>query len=96
MTCMRYALGAALVTAGCLIGDACGDTAGNAAETKCARLWRSDDQMRFLWATVDPILPDLVKQGFNTVITSTGVAYDLEKDAPVPNMDKFCAKRKAP
>ena len=94
MTCMRYALGAALVTAGCLVGDACGDTAGNAAEAKCARLWRSDDQMRFLWATVDPILPDLVKQGFNTVITSTGVAYDLEKDAPVPNMDKFCAKRK--
>ena len=63
-------------------------------EAKPARLWRSDDQMRFLWATVDPILPDLVKQGFNAIITCTGPAYNLEKDAPVANLDKFCQKRK--
>ncbi len=65
-----------------------------AEETKVERLWRPDDQMRFLWATVDPILPDLVRQGFNTIITCTGPAYDLEKDAPVPDLDKFCEKRK--
>ena len=97
MSCMRYAVGAALATAGCLIGfvpDACGDTVGDAAAAKPARLWRQDDQMRFVWATVDPILPDLVKQGFNTIITCTGPAYDLEKDAPVANLDKFCEKRK--
>ena len=97
MSCMRYAVGAALVTAGCLVGlvpNACGDTDGDAAAAKPARLWRQDDQMRFVWATVDPILPDLVKQGFNTIITCTGPAYDLEKDAPVANLDKFCEKRK--
>ena len=97
MSCIRYAVGAALATAGCLVGlvpDACGDTDGDAAAAKPARLWRQDDQMRFVWATVDPILPDLVKQGFNTIITCTGPAYDLEKDAPVANLDKFCEKRK--
>jgi len=63
-------------------------------EATTDRLWRADDQMRFLWATVDPILPDLVRQGFNTIITCTGPAYDLEKDAPVADFDRFCEKRR--
>ena len=62
--------------------------------TDTERLWRPDDQMRFVWATVDPILPDLVRQGFNAIITCTGPAYDLEKDAPVANLEAFCSKRK--
>ena len=65
-----------------------------AEETNTERLWRPDDQMRFVWATVDPILPDLVRQGFNAIITCTGPAYDLEKDAPVANLEAFCSKRK--
>ena len=103
MVKMRSAVLVVLATAGCLIGfapDARGDIAktgaavGNAGEAKPGRLWRPDDQMRFLWMTVDPILPDLVRQGFNTIITSTGSAYDLEKDAPVSDLGKFCEKRK--
>lgn len=65
-----------------------------APDAPTGRLWRADDQMRFLWATTDQILPDLVRQGFNTIITCTGVAYDMEKDAPVADFERFCAKRR--
>ena len=61
---------------------------------RAERLWRPDDQMRFLWATVDPVLPDLVRQGFNAIITCTGPAYDQEKDAPVADLEAFCRKRR--